>query len=68
MANASIAYTWQPMSKNATPKVRHAIEHSPEASPSIPSIRFMALIMNTVIRIVRGQPIHSGMSLTPNTP
>ena len=45
-----------------------AIELSPEARPSMPSIRFMALMMNTITIAVNGMPIHDGMFSMPNDP
>ena len=37
-------------------------------NPSIPSIRFMALSIKTIIKTVRGTPTQKGMSCIPNSP
>lgn len=42
--------------------------HSPEASPSMPSMRLMALMMKTVTKTVRGMLIHDGMEWMNSIP
>lgn len=41
---------------------------NPEARPSMPSIRFIALQMNTMTRTVRGMPIQGDSSCIPIMP
>ena len=41
---------------------------SPEANPSIPSIRLMALMTYTKTKTVSGIPIQNGIAVIPNNP
>lgn len=45
-----------------------AMSESPADKPSIPSIRFMALFMNTIVSTVNGAPMKNGMSCIPKRP
>ena len=40
----------------------------PEASPSMPSIRLMALVMKTMERTVNGMPMQGSNAWMPNRP
>ena len=58
----SRACTYSCLMRSMELSTAREMQHSPEARPSIPSIRFMALVIYTTIRSVRGMPNHDGIS------
>ena len=61
-------YIHNPFSINKNPKTKSDALLRPEARPSIPSIRLIALVIKTTVIIVKGIPNHAGIILTPNRP
>ena len=53
-------YDHKPLLIKRSPKTNKDTLLNPEASPSIPSIKLIALVIKTTINIVKGIPIHAG--------
>ena len=68
LMNANKVYIHSPSKAKVTPSIPKATMQRPEAKPSIPSIRLMALVMKTVSSRVSGTPTKAGISYRPNSP
>lgn len=58
----SMPYVHTPSRMKQSRNPPSAMSESEAASPSMPSMRLMALVMNTMMKTVSGAPIQKGIS------